>query len=339
MVVKVGVNGFGTIGKRVADAVHAQPDMKLMGVVKTKPDYKARVALKKGYKVYAATEQSLKEFEKSGVDSAGTILDLMKDVDIIVDATPGGLGEQNKAELYERQNIRAIFEGGEEEKVAEVSFVAQCNFAKALGAKYIRCVSCNTTGFCRTLHAVDQAFGIKKASATVVRRGADPEDTKRGPIDAIVPDPTKIPSHHAPDVNTVLPHLPFVTIAVKVPTTYMHVHAVMASLKTTATAEDVVKVLEDTTRIILVSKSDGLGSTADLFDYARDLGRPREDLYEICVWRESVTVIDGDLYYLQAVHQEADVIPENVDAIRASMNLSDADRSIKMTNATLGIIK
>ena len=32
--VKVAVNGYGTIGKRVADAVKLQPDMELIGVAK-----------------------------------------------------------------------------------------------------------------------------------------------------------------------------------------------------------------------------------------------------------------------------------------------------------------
>ena len=34
----VAINGFGTIGKRVADAVAAQDDMKVIGVSKKKKD-------------------------------------------------------------------------------------------------------------------------------------------------------------------------------------------------------------------------------------------------------------------------------------------------------------
>ncbi|TKX84936.1 glyceraldehyde-3-phosphate dehydrogenase, partial [Halorubrum sp. SS5] len=37
--IRVGVNGYGTIGKRVADAVAAQADMELVGVTKASPDY------------------------------------------------------------------------------------------------------------------------------------------------------------------------------------------------------------------------------------------------------------------------------------------------------------
>ena len=44
--IQVGVNGYGTIGKRVADAVAAQPDMQLTGVAKTRPNYEAETAVR-----------------------------------------------------------------------------------------------------------------------------------------------------------------------------------------------------------------------------------------------------------------------------------------------------
>lgn len=334
--IKVGINGFGTIGRRVADVVTLQPDMKLMGIVKTHPDYKAKIAQEKGYRVFAATEKDLEKFTKAGFKAQGTLESLLGEVDIIVDATPGGVGETNKP-LYEKAGVRAIFEGGEEATVAPVSFVAQCNFEKAVGVRYIRCVSCNTTGLSRTLHALDKRFGVRKARATIIRRAADPDDIKRGPIDSIVPDPTSLPSHHGSDVNAVLPHIPIITMAVKVPTTYMHLHTVSATLKGRANTEEVVGALDEAPRVMLVSGKDGILSTAHLFDYARDLGRPRADLYEICVWRESILVEADEVFYMQAVHQEGDVIPENIDAIRASMGGVRAEESMRITDATLKI--
>jgi glyceraldehyde-3-phosphate dehydrogenase (NAD(P)) len=49
---KIAVNGYGTIGKRVADAVRAQDDMEVVGVSKTKPNYEAQVAHYLGYDIY-----------------------------------------------------------------------------------------------------------------------------------------------------------------------------------------------------------------------------------------------------------------------------------------------
>ena len=51
---RVAVNGYGVIGKRVADAVALQDDMVLVGVSDVVTDYRVRVAVERGYRVYAA---------------------------------------------------------------------------------------------------------------------------------------------------------------------------------------------------------------------------------------------------------------------------------------------
>ena len=48
MVVKVAINGYGTIGKRVADAIDAQDDMEIVGVTKTRPSFGCDLAVRKG---------------------------------------------------------------------------------------------------------------------------------------------------------------------------------------------------------------------------------------------------------------------------------------------------
>jgi len=49
-------------------------------------------------------------------------------------------------------------------------------------------------------------------------------------------------------------------------------------------------------------------------------------------------VVGDHLYYYQAIHQEADVVPENIDCIRAMFKLTlDNMESIRKTNAALGI--
>ena len=89
---------------------------------------------------------------------------------------------------------------------------------------------------------------------------------------------------------------------------------------------------------MVVEAGAGLDSTAALMEYAKDLGRSRNDLYEIPVWKESINVVDNELFYMQAVHQESDVVPENVDAIRAMLEMeSDNEKSIAKTNKAMGI--
>jgi len=335
---KVGVVGYGTIGKRVADAVSKQDDLVLAGVVKTKPDYSAHLALSRGISVYAADERSRAEFEKEGVQADGLLDDLVKQVDVVVDCTPEGTGAKNK-HVYERLGKHAIFQGGEKSEISQASFVAEVNYEEALGKMFVRVVSCNTTGLSRTLYRVHREFGIRKARAVIIRRGADPAEVKKGPINALIPNPAKFPSHHGPDVQTVIHDLPIVTGAVIAPTTLMHVHVVSAELTGGATKDAVLEAFHKSKRIRVVEAGKGVDSTASIIELSRDMGRIRGDMPEVVVWRESVSVLDNEVYYMQAVHQESIVVPENIDAVRATSSLvKEGASSIAMTNSALGLI-
>jgi glyceraldehyde-3-phosphate dehydrogenase (NAD(P)) len=290
--ISVAVNGYNVIGRRVADAVAAQTDMKLIGVAKVKPDYKARSAIERGYRVFASDEKGKKTFDDAGISCAGTSRDLVQQADIVIDATPEDVGSQNK-KMYESLGKRAIFQGGEEHEVAGISFVAQCNYEDAKGKKFVRVVSCNTTALCRVLHSLDEEFSISKANVVIARRAADPDESSKGPIDAVVLDPVTIPSHHGPDVNTVLPNFPVISMAMKIPTTHMHLHSLIVETRGSHPGEDqVIDRLSRTPRVMLVSsKKDGFKSTANIVDLAREMGRPRNDIYESVVWKDSVKVI------------------------------------------------
>jgi len=128
--IKVAVNGYGTIGRRVADAVLRQNDMTLEGVTKVRADYRARLAVGKGIPLYAAEAKLLPDFTKARIETKGTLEDLLKKVDVVVDATPDDVGAGNKP-LYEKMSVKAIFQGGEEHSLTNFSFVAQCNFERA----------------------------------------------------------------------------------------------------------------------------------------------------------------------------------------------------------------
>ncbi|MFC7044573.1 type II glyceraldehyde-3-phosphate dehydrogenase [Halobacteriaceae archaeon GCM10025711] len=334
--IQVGINGYGTIGKRVADAVRAQPDMEVVGVAKTRPNFEAERAVAKGYDLYAAVEDRADQFAAAGLDIAGMVDELVAASDVVVDATPSGVGAANKA-LYEEHDTPALFQGGEDADVADVSFNARSNYEDATGADFARVVSCNTTGLSRVIAPLREAYGVEKVRATLVRRGGDPGQTGRGPINDILPDPVTIPSHHGPDVNTIFPDLDIDTLGMKVPATLMHMHSLNVTLESTPTADEVRDLFDDESRIMLVGPDLDIDGTGKLKEYALDIGRPRGDLWENGVWSESITVEDDDLYLFQAIHQESDVVPENVDAVRAVLGTMDAVESVETTNEALGI--
>lgn len=333
--IRVAVNGYGTIGKRVASAVAKQDDMELVGITKTRPNFEARAALERGYDIYVPDE-SVEAFNAAGVPIAGTLKDMYWKVDIVVDCTPGNVGEMYR-DQYKAAGVKAIFQGGEDHSLTGISFNSTANYAESWGAQLSRVVSCNTTGLLRTLCPIDKEFKIEKAFVTIVRRAADPGDSKNGPINGLEPS-VKLPTHHGPDVQSVMPWLNISTMAVKASTTLMHVHTVVAELATETTTADVIEVLKAAPRVRLVSSKDGIKTTAQVMELARDLGRDRSDMYEIIVWEDGIKVVGKTLYFYQAVHQESDVIPENIDCIRSMCKMiQDPAESVRKTNESLGI--
>ena len=335
---KVAVNGFGVIGKRVAEAVSKQKDMKLVGVSDIVSDYRVKLGEKKGYAVYCSIPERLPDMKKAGVEVQGTLEDLLKKVDVVVDCTPAGLGAKNKI-IYDKAGVKSIFQGGEKHELTGRSFVAQCNYDESLNKGSTRVVSCNTTGICRTVGTLQNTLGVRKARVVLFRRGTDPwESHKTGLINTVVPE-SHIPSHQGPDAQTVIPKLNITTMAAKGPFTIGHLHFAMVQMKDSPERKDVLKVLRNAPRLAPVRTSDGVDSMNAVAEMMRDLGRPRADMWEVVFWEDILSVEDGEASMVYQVHNESVVVPENVDAIRALTGQeSNWKRSIAMTDESLGIV-
>ncbi|MEM0020951.1 MAG: type II glyceraldehyde-3-phosphate dehydrogenase [Fervidicoccaceae archaeon] len=339
---RVLVMGYGVIGKRVADAVSAQDDMTLIGIGDVSSDWRIRLAVKKGYRIYAATQEALPKMKASGLPLEGTVEELIRSgsVDIVVDATPKDIGYKNKENLYKKYGVKAIFQGGEKANIADVSFVAQRNYEKAIGKQFIRVVSCNTTAISRVVGGLHEKLGVKKARVTIVRRAVDVwESHESGAINTVVPE-TKVPSHHGEDARTVVDGLNIFTIAVKGSHNLFHMHMGMLEFDKRIELNDAIDVLRDEPRVVFVKASDGVAGLNSIFELSRDLNRTRGDLYEVPVWLDLMKAEENELYLIWGTANESIVVPENIDAIRAAMELeSDGKRSIEKTDRTLGIVK
>ncbi|MAH98003.1 MAG: type II glyceraldehyde-3-phosphate dehydrogenase [Euryarchaeota archaeon] len=337
--IKVAINGFGTIGKRVADAVDAQDDMEIVGVTKTGPSFGCELALKKGFPLYCTFDSidQIEKFSEFGYECLGGISDLLSISDVVVDCSPGKLGAEN-LEKYQSAGIKYIFQGGEKHDLTGLSYTSSANHDMNLNAQGTRVVSCNTTGLSRTLVPLYEQCGSLKVECTMIRRAADPGDSSKGPINAIKPV-LKVPSHHGPDVMTVKPEIEINSLAVAVPTTIMHVHSIIADLPDGhgLSTEKIIQLWSNTPRVIVMHGSDNrITTTAEVMELARDIGRKWGDLHEIFVWEDGVKLVKDRLYYFQAIHQESDVIPENVDCIRALMGVEeDWKKSVSKTDESI----
>jgi glyceraldehyde-3-phosphate dehydrogenase (NAD(P)) len=337
--VRVAVNGFGVIGKRVADAVAQQDDMVLVGVADVVSDYRMRVAVERGFPVFTALGEARHDMEAAGIPVAGTLDDLLGRADIVVDCTPKGVATKNK-ERYQAAGLKAIWHGGEKHELAGYSFVAQVNYAGALHRDFARVVSCNTTALSRVMYALHQRGWVKRVRAVLLRRGTDPwESHKNGMINTVVPE-TKVPSHQGPDVQTVIPGLDITTLAGAGPFNLSHIHFAMVETTGPVSVEDVRDAFQEAPRIALVRAADGLVGLNSTIELMRDLKRPRADMWEVALWEDALAIDGGDICLTYQVHNEAIVIPETIDCIRAMTGIEiDGAASIAKTDRSLGIRK
>ncbi len=335
--VKVGVAGYGVIGQRLADGVALQEDMELVGVADVAPTLPVQALYERGmpYKLFTAVPEKKHLLTDKGIPVSGTLEELVKDVDIMLDATSAGIGAKNK-KIYQKYHTKAVFQGGESNDVADVFFHGYANFEKGVGADYLKLTSCNTTGLIRAIDCIDRAVGVERTAMTIIRRVADPGDYHRGLTNALQVDPA--PSHQALDLMTIMPHIEATGILIHTPVTHGHIITPVVSTKTKIEKEELLELFRAHPRIRVVRIANGFLGNASLFKYARDLGNLRGDMYEIAVWEESIVKSGDNIMFAINIPQEAVVIPENIDAIRAAMRMQvTREEGTAATNSYLGM--
>ena len=346
--IKVGVAGYGTIGQRLADGVAMQEDMELVGIADLAPTLSLQALRERDmigangvkYDLYLVDGADTAAFDAKGIPVAGTFDELCQKVDIMLDSAPGGVGAKNKENYYDKYGVKAIFQGGEKNSVADVFFHGYANYEKGVGQNYLKLTSCNTTGLIRTVDCLDREIGIEKVAITIIRRVADPGDYHRGLTNALQME--KAPTHQAVDLMTIMPHVNATGILVHTPVTHGHIITVLATAKDgkKITKELALEAFRKHPRIRVVSIDEGFKGNASFFKYARDLGNRRGDMYEIGLWEDSIVESGNEIMYAINIPQESVTIPETMDAIRAATKMQlTREEGTAMTNKYLSIGK
>jgi len=337
--IRVAVNGYGVIGKRIADAVVAQDDMELVGIADVVNDWRIRIAVEKGYAVYGSTPEAASAMQAEGIPVAGNLDRLLGEVDVIADATPKKIAAAN-LEKYRAAGVKSIFQGGEKHSLTGHSFVAQANYESALGRETTRVVSCNTTSIVRTLDALRRAGLLKKARGVLVRRATDPWESDHGGVmNTVVPEKA-IPSHQGPDAQTVVPELDVITIALVASHTTSHLHSWTVELTRESSRDEILDLFANTPRIAFLRAAEGMVALNSTLELMADLGRPRGDMWEVGLWEDSLTVQGNELFYNYQVYNQAIVVPETIDAVRALTGAErDGAKSIARTDKAMGLVR
>lgn len=329
---RVFVNGYGSIGSRLASFLLDDPELEVTGVGKQSPDSKVAEAAARGIDVYVP-ESRLPDFDGHG-GVRGTIKSALAKSDIVIDASPGGCGYANKTSLYEPGGIPAIYQGGESiegpEAVSDLLFNSRTNYDRAINARHVMQGSCNVTGMGRMLVPLRNAYGdgISRIDVTLIRRWADIEQADKEVPDTI--EMTEAP-HHGRDVMATFgaggsgdgrggaappPPPPQLHVrAVKVPTRQMHLHVMDVRFSREAAesgampdAAELHGLLEREPGIAILRRAKG---TAEIRECAKKMGFSFVDTNLVHV-HANMTEVRGDtIQVMYSDDQTGIVIPEN----------------------------
>lgn len=127
--------------------------MALIGGAEFVSDWHARMPAIKGFALYAADPGRAPAMREAGVELVDGLDDLLASADIVVDCTPKKIAALI-VKTYREKGIRFIVHGSEKHGVTGHSFVAETNYASAVGRDSTRVVYCNTTSIVRTTAAL-----------------------------------------------------------------------------------------------------------------------------------------------------------------------------------------
>jgi len=335
--VRVFINGYGSIGRRLASALSVDKEIQFVGVAKYTADEKVKEALENRYGVYVP-EDMLAAFKQKGYDIMGTVRDAVKACDLVVDAAKEGGGFVNKKALYEPMNKPAIFQGGEDRRgeraVADMIHNSRVNYSKAAGRTYVIQGSCNVSGMGRIMQPLIEKFGhrIKRYDVSLIRRWADLEDTK--PVkDSIEWDPHP---HHQDDVKDFIPDANLYVDAFKVPSRMMHLHHMTVRFDIAPTKDEIMECYRKEFGVAILNSAKGTG---DVRKKAIELGFAHGDTNMVHVHEDILRVQDDIVKLGYSDDQTGMVIPENHLLIQSMVFKRPRDEALRRTDSLFQMSK
>lgn len=334
--IKVGLVGYGSQGRRIAEAISAQKDMKLVGVCLKEADLSARLAAMRELPIYVINWEDVQNFKNAKIEVKGSIFDFLSKVDVVVDATPAGIGKKNKEIFYSEH--KAIFQAGEPFDVADIPvFISKITYETAKKAKYVRIPTPYTVALMRVLEPLNEKFCVEEVHCTFIRAGSEPMQASLGPVDTIVPDKMSILKLIRDEIRQVMPN-PITLSSFKVPSILLSVATIVVRLKKKASLNDVKDVLGKDARMIVIKGDEGLYSTDSVFEFIRRAGRPSGDIYEVCIWDEQTEITNDKLKLVQTFDPHCVQTPEVIDATRALTSELEMEESFNRTNEALRLL-
>ena len=331
---RVFINGYGSIGRRIAAFVGRDDEVRIVGVGKNSPRG-LDAAISSGFGVYVP-ESRTADFDGSKI--SGTIESALDSCDLVIDCTPGGTGHANKKALYGPRNLMAIYQGGEtvygESAVSDILFNSRTNYDAAIGQRHVMQGSCNVTGIGKVLRPLSEAFAgrIARVDILLVRRWADLEQDSKDVPDTIEMTPSP---HHGEDVRAHMgDEIPIHVRAIKVPTRQMHVHVVDVRFSGTApSAEEAHAALAGEPAVAILW---GARGTREIRDFAGSKDA-LADTNMVHVHAEMTASRADTLQLVYSDDQTGIVIPENHMLMQAMLFSRPYAEALARTESLFGL--
>jgi glyceraldehyde-3-phosphate dehydrogenase (NAD(P)) len=331
VLVRVFINGYGNIGRRLASALAIDKEIQLVGIAKYSIDNKVNEAFENRYSVYVPKE-AIGAFKENGYKVTGSVEEGVKQCDFVVDAAREGAGYDNKKNLYEPMNKPAIFQGGEERNgeraVADMIHNSRVNYDNAAGKSYVIQGSCNVSGMGRIMQPLIEKFGnrMRRFDVELLRRWADLEDTK-AVKDSIEWDRKP---HHQDDVKDFIPNANLYVDAFKVPSRMMHLHQMFVRFSNSVPSKDeILECFRDEFGVAIISSAKGTG---DVRKKALELGFPHGDTNMVHIHQDILRVQGDTIKIAYSDDQTGMVIPENHLLLQSMAFKRSRQEAVKRTD-------
>jgi len=327
----VFVNGYGSIGSRIAEFIKDDSEINVIGVGKHSPDEKVDLVIKNGFSVYVP-QKKIDDFKNYNI--SGSIESVLPDCDLVIDASPEGHGFVNKKNLYEPNNIMAIYQGGEtiygDNAVSDIIFNSRVNYEKVFQKKHVMQGSCNVTGMGKILEPLRVKYGsnLIRFDVTLVRRWADLDQSDKQLVDTI--EMSQHP-HHGDDVKSYFgKDAPLFVRAIKVPTRQMHLHIMDIRFSSTApNVDEIHSLFKDENGVVVLWTAT---NTKDVRDFANTMKFSFKDTNMVHIHANMSVSINDTVQIMYSDDQTGIVIPENHMLMQAMLFERSYEDALSHTN-------
>ena len=259
---------------------------------------KVRALIRRGAR-FATDSKAFDTFREIGLEPELETHEALDRASVVIDCTPSGVGQQNKAEYSERfkHNTAGFIAQGSE-------FGFGKPYARGINDKalrrdddqFVQVVSCNTHNLCVLVDTIALTDGgpsnFVEARFLCIRRANDiSQDGSYVPAPEVGSHKDKkFGTHHARDAwhlfNTLGYDLNLYSSALKINSQYMHTIWFSVLVKKKLTVEDVLTRLGENDRIALTHKK----TANTVFSFGRDHGHFGRILNQTVIVRQTLAV-------------------------------------------------